>query len=225
MAARVKPLAAAALLAALWLALALPAAAEGREQTVYLGYLPEVSTWGAYEAGGVAVVDVGAGTMRLTVHDLPSEEGLAYEAWLVPAEERDVLISMGRFSVDAGGRAEVRLAREGLPRVEYRLVVITAESVPDDDPAPNPRQALGGVFPNARAIAAPPAGGAGLLEGAAAAELPGVTTPAGEPLPLPVTGAADERALGVLGLAAGAALLSLRATGAHLRANRRKEQR
>lgn len=122
--------------------------ANGTGKTVYLGYVPEISNWGNYEAGGQAYINVGEGLVRLQVHDLPPDQGIDYWLWLVPAEELDSYVRVGSFTVDDKGAAQVELHAGPLPPLEYRFMVITAEDEADPGPTPGERRALGGVFPN-----------------------------------------------------------------------------
>jgi len=133
-----------------------PAAlANGNRVKIFLGYVPGISNWGAYEANGEASLDPSQGQVHLVVNHLPHQPDVQYQAWVVPAEDQTTMISLGSFRVDASGHAEVDLSRADLHTREYRFLVITAEPVPDEDPAPDPRRALAGVFPNLKAVPAP----------------------------------------------------------------------
>lgn len=142
-----------ALLAALSLLLAPGAAANGNGVTVYLGYLPEVSNWGPYEATGEAYVNAGEGRAHVTVDHMIHDPAMRYEVWLVHADDRDTLFSMGTFAVDATGHADVELHNPNLKPAEFRFLVISAEPLPDGDPRPDARRTVAGVFPNAKARA------------------------------------------------------------------------
>ena len=192
------------------LLMAAPASlANGKSVKVFLGYAPGISNWGAFEASGVARISLSAGQVHLVVNQLPNDPGIQYQAWVVPASEAATMIPVGSFKVDTAGHAEVDLGRPDLHGRDYRFFVITAEPVPDEDEAPDPRRALAGVFPNSKAssVSAHTQAFADLL---AQSESPGVdgaeTHPTGEspgpdhtdpqtqepssPSTLPVTGAA-----------------------------------
>jgi len=125
--------------------------ANGQGVTVYLGYLPEVSNWGSYEATGRAYVNAGEGRAQVTVDHMISDPAIRYEVWLVPAYDRDALFSLGAFEVDGSGHAEVELVNPDLKPAEFRFMVISAEPADDDDPRPDARRTIAGVFPNAKA--------------------------------------------------------------------------
>jgi len=202
--------------------------------TVFLGYVPEISTWGNYEARGRAYVDLSRGTVRLEVADLPTHVAVEYHVWLVPAEETDVYLSVGAFTVDPTGSAHVELHKPNLPRLEYRFLVITAEPVPDPDPTPDRRRALGGVFPNIRAITTGTVQ-AGLLDvldpgepvgpSAGSEGGPRVATETPRP-PLPVTGreASNTRLYDALVISAAFGLLSLYLATKHVRCRCSREE-
>ncbi len=131
--------------------------ANGQGVTVYLGYLPEVSTWGPYEASGQAYVNAGEGRAHITVDHMIHDPAIRYEVWLVRADDRDTLFSVGTFEVDSAGHADVELLNPDLKPAEFRFLVISAEPAPDGDPHPDARRTVAGVFPNAKART--PAGG------------------------------------------------------------------
>lgn len=181
--------------------------ANGGSLKVFLGYLPEVSNWGAFESHGVAEVNIGEGEAHLTVHRLPYDPRIYYQAWVVPAGDWATMVSLGSFEVDETGHADVTLKNPGLPPRVYRFLVITAEPVPDEDPAPDSRRAIAGVFPNSMArpvptdsplfaellttpvtIQAPSAEAGQPVEGEKGPELPEMTGTTSPPANLPVTG-------------------------------------
>lgn len=207
-------------------------AANGNGVTVYLGYLPEVSNWGPYEATGQAYVNAGEGRAHVTVDHMIDDSAMRYEVWLVRADDRNSLFSMGTFEVDGSGHADVELLNPDLRPAEFRFLVISAEPANDDDPAPDARRTVAGVFPNTMARA--PMGGAGGLddiwglapvEGAGASPSPTTTPPAAgavqgaggaPPAPprLPVTGARPPAPLPVVLGVAAAASVGLMVAGA-----------
>jgi hypothetical protein len=142
---------AAVLVAAAALALAPVIAANGQGVTVYLGYLPEVSNWGPYEATGQAYVNAGEGRAHIMVAHMIYDPALRYEVWLARADDRDALFSIGTFEVDSTGSADVELLSPDLKPAEFRFLVISAEPAADDDPRPSVRRTIAGVFPNAMA--------------------------------------------------------------------------
>lgn len=152
-----------ALLLALALALPPAASANGKGITVYLGYLPEVSTWGPFEATGEAYVNAGEARAHITVDHMIYDPAIRYEVWLVRADDRNSLFSVGTFEVDSDGHADVELYNPDLKPAEFRFLVISAEPVPDDDPRPDARRTVAGVFPNE--MARPVAGGAAGFDG------------------------------------------------------------
>jgi len=129
--------------------------ANGGSLKVFLGYLPEISNWGAFESHGVAEVNIGEGRAHLIVHRLPYDPRIYYQAWVVLAGDRATMVPLGSFEVDETGHADVELKNPGLPPRVYRFLVITAEPVPDEDPAPDSRRAIAGVFPNSMARPVP----------------------------------------------------------------------
>ncbi|HHX64923.1 MAG TPA: FliA/WhiG family RNA polymerase sigma factor [Chloroflexi bacterium] len=165
------------------------ALANGTGVTVYLGYLPEVSSWGNLEAEGEAYVNIGEGYLNLQVTGLPSRDDVQYEVWLVPAEDRQRMISVGTFEVDESGAASAEYYRQDLPVLEYRFLVITAEPSSDTDPAPDEKRALAGVFPNMQVIPNLPAAVPG---GVVPAEEGEAVTDAGAPVDSPLTAPTDD---------------------------------
>lgn len=129
--------------------------ANGHGIKVFLGYVPGISNWGAFEANGLATVNAGDGQVHLVVNHLPHDPHVQYQAWVVPADEPTTMIALGTFVVDGAGHAEVDFTRGDLHTREYRFFVITAEPVPDKDQAPDGRRALAGVFPNSQALPLP----------------------------------------------------------------------
>ena len=146
------------LMAAAVLTLAPAADANGQGVTVYLDYLPEVSNWGPYEATGQAYVNAGEGRAHITVDHMVHDPAIRYEVWLVRADDRDTLFSVGTFEVDGTGHADIELLNPDLKPAEFRFLVISAEPASDGDPRPDARRTIAGVFPNA--MARTPAGGA-----------------------------------------------------------------
>ena len=139
------------LIVAIPLALAPTTRANGGGVTVYLGYLPEVSNWGTYEATGRAYVNAGEGRAHIVVDHMISDPAIRYEVWLVRADDRDALFSIGTFEVDDTGHADVELINPRLGPAEFRFLVISAEPAHDEDPRPAARRTIAGVFPNAKA--------------------------------------------------------------------------
>ena len=129
--------------------------ANGSSVKVFLGYTPGISNWGAFEANGLATINLGDGDVHLVVNHLPYDPLVQYQAWVVPADEPTVMIALGSFNVDTTGHAQVDLSDLHLHTQECRFLVITAEPVPDEDEAPDPRRALAGVFPNSEARSRP----------------------------------------------------------------------
>jgi len=242
------------LLAAVTLALPQASVANGKGVTIYLGYLPEVSNWGPYEASGQAYVNAGEGRAQITVDHMIHDPALHYEVWLVRADDRDTLFSVGTFQVDDAGHAEVELSNPGLQPAEFRFLVISAEPMSDDDPRPDARRTVAGVFPNA--MARPVAGDADGFDGIWAqdpasttgptasgsegedSQLPGGQAVAGEASPgqaagdtpespprLPVTGAGAPAPLGLLLAAAASAGLMVMGVRKQLAAARVRRER
>lgn len=209
--------------------LALPPAthANGQGVTVYLGYLPEVSNWGAYEATGQAYVNAGEGRAHVTVDHMIHDPAIRYEVWLVRADDRDTLFSVGTFEVDDSGHADVELFNPDLTPAEFRFLVISAEPAADDDPRPDARRTIAGVFPNAMAripssgdvvgfdgIWTQPAEGAtAAVTEEAAPSGPAEATVAPSPPRLPVTGGRKPTYLLALLTSAGLASLGLVVAG------------
>lgn len=146
---------AAMLIVAIPLVLAPKTRANGGWVTVYLGYLPEVSNWGRYEATGQAYVNVGEGRVHIVVDHMIYDPAIRYEVWLIRADDRDALYSMGTFEVDSTGHADIELVNPDLKQAEFRFLVISAEPSGDDDPRPGTRRSIAGVFPNAQVRASP----------------------------------------------------------------------
>lgn len=222
----------AAAMALLLATMALPSAvmANGVGVTVYLGYLPEVSNWGPFEATGEAYVNAGEGRAHVTVDHLIYDPAIRYEMWLVRADDRNTLFSVGTFEVDETGHADVELHNPDLTPAEFRFVVISAEPASDDDPRPDARRAVAGVFPNT--MARPTTGGDASFDGIWAQPPEGGnatvrTTDQGAvasppPPRLPVTGGEGSPSLDVLLAVAGAASVGLMiAGGARRRASAR----
>ena len=154
--------------------------ANGSDVKVFLGYTPGISNWGAFEANGLATINLGDGDVHLVVNHLPYDPLVQYQAWVVPVDEPTVMIALGSFNVDTTGHAEVDLSGLHLHTQECRFLVITAEPVPDEDEAPDPRRALAGVFPNSEARSLPenPQAFADLLDQSARESIPSEATPA-----------------------------------------------
>lgn len=217
-----------------WIALA-----NGSGLTVYLGYLPEVTNWGNIEARGEAYVNVGEGYVRLQVESLPVRNDTQYEVWLVPAEDRQEMISVGTFLVDAGGAAQVEFNRQDLPVVEYRFLMVTAEPLPGPGTEPGIRRALAGVLPNTRVV--PGAGGmaqggsisGGPIDAASDADpapirpgTPAAAVHVGAPKLLPVTGADEPLTGDNAGITFGLLIVvGLSLVGWHFAAHPRKGER
>lgn len=157
----------------------IPASANGAPVKIFLNYLPEVSNYGPTDATGVALVSIGEAWVELTAEGLPQLTDELYEAWLVSAED-DQMISLGKFNANAEGQVDYFAEFEQLPPIDYRLFVITVEVDPDPDPQADTRQTLAGFFPNPELL---------IVSGTPTPTLPpGVTPTPGAPATLPVTG-------------------------------------
>lgn len=174
---------------------AISVSANGAPIKIFLNYLPEVSNYGSTEASGVALVSIGEAWVELTAEKLPQLNGELYEAWLVSAQD-DQMVSLGKFNANADGQVDYFAELEQLPPIDYRLFVITVEADPDPDPQADTRQTLAGFFPNPELL---------IVSGTPTPTLaPGVTVTPGAPATLPITG---NTGLGVQVLSIG--LLSL----------------
>ncbi len=148
---------------------------------LFLNYLPDLSNWGPETASGTAVVAVGEGYVTVKVQGMARLTDARYQIWLIPREGES--IAVGKFDVDATGRAEFKATKLTLPALVYKLLVVTVEPEPDTSPQPDGRRSLIGRFPDPALK--------GVTNGATPA---GASTTADQPLPpamprnLPVTG-------------------------------------
>jgi len=148
---------------------------------LFLNYLPDVSNWGPETASGTAIVATGEGFVTLKVQGLPRLNDARYQIWLTPREGEP--IAVGKFNVDATGRADFKATGLKLPATVYKLLIITVEPEPDPNPQPDARRSLAGRFPDPAlkiVTAGPVPGGA--------TSAPGQPLPLNMPRTLPVTG-------------------------------------
>ncbi|MEW5960288.1 MAG: hypothetical protein AB1801_21390, partial [Chloroflexota bacterium] len=176
-------------------------------------YLPEFSNYGPTGATGEALVSIGEAWVELTADGLPQLSGEHYEAWLITAENEE-MISVGTFNADAEGHVDYAVELDDLPVVEYRYFVISVEPEPDPSPESDPRRSIAGVFPNVELQ---------IVSGTPTPTLePGVTPTPGAPGALPVTGETSRLIPGALLFGIGSSIL----VGIILlRANYRKESK
>ena len=125
--------------------------ANGAPVTLYLGYLPNVSTWGPKSITGTAIVAIADGQVTLSVNGLPRLEREHYEIWLESRADRK-LFSVTKFNAEADGTVRLRVTMDNLPYQEYRMLFISVEPEPDPSPEPDARKALAGLFPNPAVI-------------------------------------------------------------------------
>ncbi len=72
--------------------------------------------------------------MRLSLMDLPMEQGEVYEAWLVD-EDSDYWLSMGGFTPSNSGRANFKFKQYLVNFDIYDKIVVTREDIQDTDPS------------------------------------------------------------------------------------------
>lgn len=161
------------------------AMANGAPIKIFLNYLPEFSNYGPTDARGEALISIGEAWVELNIEGLPELEGELYEAWLISADDEE-MISVGTFNTDAEGKVSYFVELGEIPDIDYRFFIITVEPEPDPSSEPNPRRTIAGVFPDPKLQI--------VTETPAATPEPGVTvTPGppatpGPPVSLPVTG-------------------------------------
>jgi len=176
------------------------AAANGAPVKIYLNYLPELSNYGSTSAKGEAEVSIGEAWVQIKAEGLPQLDGVKYEAWLVTADNKQ-MISLGKFKSDADGKVDYNAEFEDIPVLEYRYFVISVEPEPDPDPATaDARRTIAGVFPNTHLE---------VVSGTPTPTLaPGLTPTPSAPEGLPVTGGAAGNSAAVIAvlLGVGAAL-------------------
>ncbi|MCB0209795.1 MAG: hypothetical protein KDJ52_10710 [Anaerolineae bacterium] len=153
--------------------------ANGAPIKIFLNYLPEISNYGSTEATGTALVSIGEAWVEITAEGVPQLTGELYEAWLVGAENEE-MISLGKFNANPQSQIDYFVELEQLPQIEYRFLVITVEEDPDPGPQADSRKTLAGFFPNPELL---------IVSGTPTPTLPpGVTPTPGSPATLPVTG-------------------------------------
>lgn len=121
--------------------------ANGAPVTIFLSYLPDVSTYGSPDANGTAVVSIGEAWLELEAQGLPQLQDELYEAWVIDAETGEMR-SFGKFNAAADGTVDYKVELDNLVYSDYRYFVISVEPEPDPDPEADPRWTIGGVFPN-----------------------------------------------------------------------------
>ena len=137
-----------ALLAGSWMAPA--AGANGTPKEFPLYYHPDWSNWGPTSAQGVANVTPAEGLVMLTVQGMQvPDDGSHFEAWIT-SRAGGPWYSAGTFEVDAEGRGTLQgQVEEDINNPDvFDLLVITVEPPGNPHPGqPDPRHAIGGVFP------------------------------------------------------------------------------
>lgn len=127
--------------------LVVPVAANGAPIKIFLNYLPEFSNYGPTDASGVAEISIGEAWVDLTIDGLPQLTDEHYEAWLIGAGEQQ-MISVGTFNSGADGHVDYFVELSELPDIDYRFFVVTVETDSDDNPEPDPRRTIAGIFPD-----------------------------------------------------------------------------
>lgn len=174
-----------ALLLALWPVVGW---ANGNSITLYLSYLPGLSTVGPEAAAGQAKLNVGEGQVDLVAEGLAQLSQEVYEVWLVTAD-RQTWVSLGRFSASADGRAHHVAQADGVPVLEYRYLALTVEAEAGDESAASGRVSIAANLPNPDVV---PAEKATAIVAVAATAAPGGSLPAqAAPSYLPETGARE----------------------------------
>jgi hypothetical protein len=160
-----------ALLLALW---PISGSANGSSITLYLSYLPGLSSVGPEGATGQAKLNVGEGQVDLVAEGLAKLSREVYEVWLVTAD-RQTWVSLGRFQAGDDGRAHHFAQADGVPVLEYRFLALTVEAETEDESAPSGRVSIAASLPNPDVV---PAEKATAIVAAVATAVPGGRLPA-----------------------------------------------